>query len=143
MFSYALNLSQANEEEQQQLATAAAFHDIGIWTAHTFDYLSPSIQMAEAYLNQNRLNSWISPVSEIIANHHKLSSYRNNPLAESFRKADLIDLSHGLISFGIPRKKIAETEMQYPVLGFRTFIAKEILKNIIRHPLNPLPIVKW
>ena len=32
------------------MAIAAAFHDIGIWTAGTFDYLEPSVRVAAAYL---------------------------------------------------------------------------------------------
>ena len=30
----------------EKIALAAAFHDLGIWTAHTFDYLEPSIDLA-------------------------------------------------------------------------------------------------
>ncbi len=143
VYSYAVMLRQANEEEQNQLAIAAAFHDIGIWTANTFDYLAPSIRLAETYLMQNNKSNWKATVREIIVNHHKLRPYKGNPLAESFRKADLIDLSHGLISFGISTEQLKTIEKQYPSLGFRTFIAKEILKNCMLHPFNPLPIVKW
>ena len=37
----------------ENLAIAAAFHDLGIWTAHTFDYLAPSCGLAAAYLQQH------------------------------------------------------------------------------------------
>ena len=70
VFNYAVLLSKANEEEQNQLAIATAFHDIGIWTANTFDYLEPSIQLAQKYLNENKLAQWNVPVAEIIGNHH-------------------------------------------------------------------------
>ena len=30
----------------EKIALAAAFHDLGIWTARTFDYLAPSIELA-------------------------------------------------------------------------------------------------
>ena len=32
-----------------QVLIAAAFHDLGIWTAGTFDYLEPSVQVARAH----------------------------------------------------------------------------------------------
>jgi hypothetical protein len=32
---------------QGKFAVAAAFRDLGIWTAQTFDYLSPSIELAK------------------------------------------------------------------------------------------------
>ena len=36
---------------RHKYAIAAVFHDIGIWTAHTIDYLPPSMEQAEHYLN--------------------------------------------------------------------------------------------
>ena len=136
-------LSKAIEEEQKQLSVAAAFHDIGIWTANTFDYLEPSIQLAQKYLAENNLAQWSAPVVEIICNHHKLSAYKKNTLAENFRQADLIDLSFGVFKFGLSSKQIAETKKQYPSLGFHRFIFTTMLKNAIKHPFNPLLIVKW
>ena len=143
VFIFATILSNANEDEQKQIAIAAAFHDIGLWSANTFAYLDPSIKLAEEYLFKNKLENWISIVKEIISNHHKLTPYRQNQLVENFRKADLIDLTFGSIKFGIKPDQISKYRKLYPAKGFQTFIFKEIIKNIVRHPLNPLPIVKW
>lgn len=33
-------LSRTNAEQLEKIAMATAFHDLGIWTDHTFDYLS-------------------------------------------------------------------------------------------------------
>lgn len=143
VFIFASILSNASEEEKKQLAIASAFHDMGIWTANTFDYLEPSIKLAEKYLNQHQLDNWFENVKEIINNHHKLTSFKKNHLAESFRKADLIDLTFGFIKFRISPIKITETKKLYPSLRFQSYIFKKVLKNIVRHPLNPLPIVKW
>jgi hypothetical protein len=143
VYVFATILSNANEQEQKQIAIASAFHDIGIWSASTFDYLQPSIELAEKYLIENKLEHWTKIVTEIISNHHKIKPYKHNHLVESFRKADLTDLTFGLIKFGITRKQISEYKKLYPAKGFQTYIFKEILKNIVRHPLNPLPIIKW
>jgi len=35
-------LGKPTEEEQKKLIIAAAFHDIGIWSAGTVDYLPPT-----------------------------------------------------------------------------------------------------
>lgn len=48
IFNYSLYLSK--NEEAEKYAIAAFFHDIGIWTNHTFDYLQPSIALAKEYL---------------------------------------------------------------------------------------------
>jgi len=36
--------------EVDTLAVAAAFHDLGIWTHGTFDYIGPSAELARTYL---------------------------------------------------------------------------------------------
>ncbi len=33
-----------SKETLRKIAIAAAFHDIGIWTAHTIDYIKPSVE---------------------------------------------------------------------------------------------------
>ena len=143
VFVFASILSNASEDEENKLAIASAFHDMGIWTANTLDYLEPSIKLAEKYLTYHKLEDWTDSIKEIIDNHHKLTPFTKNLLAESFRKADLIDLTFGLIKFGISSAQIAETKKLYPALGFQTYIFKKVLQNIVRHPLNPLPIMKW
>lgn len=143
VFVFASLLSNATEEEQKQLAIASAFHDIGIWTANTLDYLQPSIELAEKYLNQHQLAQWTDSVKDIIDNHHKLTPFKNNSLAENFRKADLIDLTFGFVKFGLSSAQINENKKLYPALGFQQYIFKVVLKNIVKHPLNPMPIMKW
>ena len=36
--------------ELEKIAVAAVFHDLGIWTNGTFDYIAPSIALAHDYL---------------------------------------------------------------------------------------------
>jgi hypothetical protein len=143
VFAYSVKLCKVNKTQEQQLAIAAAFHDIGIWTADTFDYLDPSVTLAKKYLIENGLESWCTVVAEIIMQHHKLTAFKSNKLAESFRQADLVDLSLGLITFGIAFNDIKALNEQYPTFGFHRFIAGQIVKNVVRHPFNPVPIVKW
>ena len=42
-------------DDEHKLAIAAVYHDIGIWTAKTFDYLVPSIAAATTYLIEKDL----------------------------------------------------------------------------------------
>ena len=142
-YNYTTQLTETTDTDRKLLAIAIAFHDIGIWTAHTFDYLPPSVTLAHQYLEANNLTEHKNVVEQIIVNHHKLTGYKSNKLAEAFRKADLIDLTFGLVTFGINRTGIKQLYQQYPSEGFHRFIAGQILRNIIRHPFNPLPIVKW
>jgi hypothetical protein len=142
VFNLAVTLSNPDEENYKALAIAAAFHDIGIWTANTFDYLDPSVELAGIYLKLNGLLHLEEPVASIINNHHKLSTYKSNNIVEAFRKADLIDLSFGLFKFGIETKQLAELNTLFPSLGFHRFIVKQALKNTLLHPVNPLPMMR-
>lgn len=42
----------------EKIAIAAAFHDIGIWTANTIDYLQPSIPPMLDYLAEQQKEHW-------------------------------------------------------------------------------------
>ena len=70
-----LALRDCSEVERQKLMIAAAFHDIGIWTAHTLDYLPPSVTPAMAYLKDKGLEAWSEEIRLMITEHHKLSPW--------------------------------------------------------------------
>jgi hypothetical protein len=36
--------------ELEKIAVAAVFHDLGIWTSKTFDYIAPSVTIAREHL---------------------------------------------------------------------------------------------
>src|SRR6185295_12465829 len=58
--------------EPEKIATAAVFHDLGIWTDRTFDYLAPSIALAREHLVARAREDWITEISTMIADHHKI-----------------------------------------------------------------------
>lgn len=124
---------------------AAAFHDLGIWTHDTFDYLPPSIELARAYLAKAGLQALDAEVGIIINEHHKLLPYRGpfSANAEAFRKADLMDLSLGLVRFGQPRSLIHSVQAALPNAGFHRRLGALGLRHLARSPLRPLPMVHW
>jgi len=142
VFNLTLQEGNFTADETDAIAIAAAFHDIGIWTAHTFDYLKPSVALAKQYALQNNKTGDIQLITDLINNHHKLTAYKQNKAVEAFRRADLIDLSLYLFTFRIKRRELKELNKAFPFEGFHRYIFGQIFKNIIRHPLNPLPIVK-
>ena len=88
-----------------KLAIAAVFHDLGIWTNHTFDYVAPSVAIARQHLVDRGMADWIPEIEAMIVNHHKVTPFRAKPhsLVEPFRRADWIDVTRGLRRFGLPR----------------------------------------
>jgi hypothetical protein len=52
MAGFCFALRECTDEERQKVHVAACFHDIGIWTAGTLDYLPPSVPPAVDYLGR-------------------------------------------------------------------------------------------
>jgi hypothetical protein len=131
--------------ELEKLEIAAVFHDLGIWTNKTFDYIAPSIGLARAHLTARGLADWIPEIEAMIADHHKVTSARPHPqsLVESFRRADWIDVTRGVRTFGLPRTLVAAVATTWPSAGFHRRLVELTLDRWWKHPLNPLPMVRW
>ena len=146
--------------ELEKIAVAAVFHDLGIWTNQTFDYLAPSVAVAREYLAARGLAEWIPEIEAMIVNHHKVTPTLTNPhpsttargalsgvegqsLVESFRRADWIDVTRGLRRFGVSRTFVAAVAATWPNAGFHRRLVELTIDRWWKHPLNPLPMVKW
>ena len=131
--------------EVEKIAVAAVFHDLGIWTNNTFDYIAPSVALARDHLAARRMADWIPEIEAMIVDHHKVTPSRANPpsLVESFRRADWIDVSRGLRRFGLPRTFVAAVAATWPSAGFHRRLVELTIGRFLQHPLTPLPMVKW
>jgi hypothetical protein len=127
-----------------KIAIAAALHDMGIWTNKTFDYLQPSIELARTHLERVGKAEWIPEITTMILEHHKITPYRGRAdwLVESFRKSDWIDVTWGLLSFGVPRTRLLELRRRWPDAGFHMGLVKLELKRLRTHPWSPLPMAR-
>ena len=130
-------------DEREKILIAGCFHDIGIWTARTFDYIPPSIDAAVLFLESRGLASWIPQVSSMIGEHHKLREYSSDRLTETFRRGDLIDLSLGIVRCGVSHSRIRKIRSEFPNSGFHRGLVRKAGRWIARHPLNPIPVLKW
>lgn len=129
----------------EKLSIAAAFHDLGIWSAGTFDYLAPSIAMANAYLEEIGRTEWAGEIAAMIDHHHKLTPCdpRERASVETFRRADWVDVSRGHLRFGLKRRVVASVMDMFPGFGFHRLLLKLSLKRMITHPFSPLPMLRW
>jgi len=136
--------SRPGAQQLEKMAIAAAFHDMGIWTAGTFDYLLPSVDLASAHLLKSGRTEWIQEISRMIIEHHKISPYRDDPdsLVEPFRRSDWVDVSWGVITFGLPRRFLRELFSVWPSAGFHTRLIQLELTRLRTHPWRPLPMMK-
>jgi hypothetical protein len=131
--------------EIEKVAVATVFHDLGIWTNNTFDYIAPSVAIARKHLAARGMTDWIPEIEAMIIDHHKVTPSRANPqwLVESFRRADWIDVTRGLRRFGLPRTFIAAVATMWPSAGFHRRLVELTIDRFRKHPLSPLPMVKW
>jgi predicted metal-dependent HD superfamily phosphohydrolase len=138
-------LQDGADDAQEKIAVAAAFHDLGIWTDGTFDYLAPSAQRAEAHLRSRGNAAWIPEVTQMILQHHKVrpAEARGGTLVEAFRRADWIDVSRGAIRFGVSRQFVRELYAAWPSAGFHWRLVQFSWRRLLAHPFSPLPMLRW
>lgn len=130
--------------ERDTLMIAAAFHDLGIWTHRTFDYMEPSVNLAKRYSAEYHLSrEENTAIESFIRNHHKITRFKGLALTEIFRQADLVDLSLGVIRCGRSRESIRHVRKAFPNKGFHLNLTKLFLKNLVRKPWKPLPMYRF
>ena len=134
-----------NDDARRKVIIAGCFHDLGIWSDRTFDYLPPSVVRAAAYLKEHALDAWTPEVELMIASHHKLRRFSDGryPLVEAFRRADLIDVSLGLVKFGLSGAYVREVKRHFPNHGFHKRLVQLAAGWAPTHPTSPLPFLKW
>jgi hypothetical protein len=145
MFNFCLALQPCTEEEKTKLAIAACFHDIGLWSAHTVDYIPPSVSEVTRYLSETGRQKWTEEIGLMVEMHHKVRTYKTDdyPLVELFRKGDLVDFSLGLFKFGTPAAYVRDVKKAIPNHGFHRFLMKGAREWFAKHPLSPPPFMKW
>jgi hypothetical protein len=122
-------------------ALAWAVHDLGIWTAGTFDYLGPSADLASTLANEFGITE-VGQARTMIAEHHKLRAV-GDPMTEAFRIADRIDVSRGVLTGSLQRSFVKGVVRELPYLGFHAFLVRGLLGYAAAHPRRPFPMLRW
>jgi hypothetical protein len=145
IFNFTCRLAGATGDDIEKVAIAAAFHDVGIWLDDTFDYLEPSARHASDYLIQIGRAAWMDAVHQMIDQHHRIRPWHGSEqsLVESFRKADWLDVCLFVLPTRLERDYLTEVLRRFPRNGFHRRLVAFTLRWWKRHPLNPLPILKW
>lgn len=145
MSHFCFVLHECTGDQREKVLTAACFHDLGIWVNDTLDYLPPSVALARDYLSKIKREAWIDEIALMIDMHHKLRKYSEgrSPLVEVFRKGDLVDFSLGMVKCGVSKADIKRVKDQFPNAGFHKRLVQLGVGWFLKHPLNPLPFLKW
>jgi hypothetical protein len=144
VFNFCCALSGSKPTDTDKIAVAVFFHDLGIWTEHTFDYLAASQHLSRLYLEKSGRSEWQSEIDAMIGQHHKLTRYKKSPewLVEPFRKADWIDMSGGMLRFKLPDDFVTDVLEAFPNAGFHKKLFQLAIERLKTHPFSPLPMVK-
>lgn len=135
---------QLTDHEATLLGVAGFFHDAGIWLDDSFDYLTPSMERAADHLDGRPADD-LALVSAMIDEHHRVRPARSDSaLVEAFRRADLTDVSFGLIPApGVRLARYRSLLKTYPSSGFRRGLVAVFISWVVRHPSRPLPMLRW
>ncbi|REH37740.1 hypothetical protein DFR26_1522 [Paraperlucidibaca baekdonensis] len=134
----------ATDEHLQTIGFALGFHDLGIWSDADFDYLQPSgerAQQAMAALEWPLARQ--QQVLSIIARHHQFTAVLDEPLTEAVRQADWCDVSLGLMRGGIAKARWRQISKRFANAGFHQFLLRKGSAHALRHPLRPMPMLRW
>ena len=138
--NFARALAPASDDRDDKLAIAAAFHDLEAFSS--LDYLAPSIRAQDAWLRDTGREAWADELALMIAEHHRMTPYRgaHAPLVEAFRRADLVDVSQGLVKGGLPRAYVREVRAAFDVGNFFTkVVPRAVGRRLVTRPWDPLP----
>jgi hypothetical protein len=138
-------LAEPDDHGLSKIAIAACFHDLGIWTHGNLDYLPPSAELARGWLRAHGHADWADEIVAMIDLHHRFRPWTapGGELVDAFRKADLVDVSLGMVRFGLPRSLVAEVRAAFPNAGFHKRLVQLTLRQLRSDPLRPLPMMKW
>lgn len=133
-----------SDESLETIGFALGFHDLGIWSDADFDYLPPSARRAEQAMTEldwpfERQQQALA----IIARHHQFTRISDDPLSEAVRQADWCDVSLGLMRGGIDNARWRQIVKRFPAVGFHQMLIRKGLWHALRHPLKPLPMMRW
>jgi hypothetical protein len=142
VFLTADRLATAREAEvdREVLLVAGLLHDIGLYDAasHGGVYVTEGAELTADLLGQQ---GWdddrIRLCFDAIERHHETrSQWKRGTEVELIRRADLVDLTSALVTFGLPRGWLRDLYESVPRDGTYATIGDLVAKQLIHRPLR-------
>jgi hypothetical protein len=133
VLNFARALSEDGPDRDDKLAIAVSFHDLAAFD--TLDYLVPSIVAQDAWLQRTGRTQWSAELAVMVAEHHRFTRYAaprpHAVLVEAMRRADLVDVSQGLVRFGLPGAFVKEVRGSFDAgVFFKRVIPAGVVKTV-------------
>jgi hypothetical protein len=132
------------EVDGELLLCATFLHDAGLFPSVTTGdvYVADSRRLAEHTLapfdwNPERLTLCLDAIEQ---HHAQRSRWKWGAEVELVRRSDLVELSRGLVNFGVSRSWLNQLFRELPRNGLYRLIARSLLHRDGRHPANLLHI---
>ncbi|WP_454791632.1 hypothetical protein [Mycolicibacterium lutetiense] len=123
-----------------EIALAWALHDIGIWITG-WDYIPPSLQQVDELAPKFGVGD-VDRVRQMVALHHQVRPSQDE-WVETFRVADRVDVTKGLLRKDLTRSQIADVVQAFPYDGFHALLVRTAARWALIHPLRPMPMLRW
>lgn len=132
--------------DDELLTVAAILHDIGLYRAASRGgvYTADGAALAREILAAHDWSSErIERCSQAVDRHHELrSQLALGAEVEALRLADLVDVSAGLVSYGLDRRWLRTLNSAVPRTGLAAELAREIARLVRERPLTLLRIFR-
>jgi putative nucleotidyltransferase with HDIG domain len=132
--------------DEEVVTVAAILHDIGLYPRASRGgvYTADGAELAWEMLSAH---SWsterIRRCAEAIDRHHELrSQLARGGEVEALRLADLVDLSGGLLTFGLDRRWLRALNQTVPRQGLIAELTRELGRAFRQRPLT-IPRIFW
>jgi predicted hydrolase (HD superfamily) len=133
------------EVDREVLLITGLLHDIGL-----YDEASHGVYVregAEFTAELLRAQGWdegrIRLCFDAIDRHHETrSQWECGAEVEVIRRADLVDLTSGLVTFGLPREWLRDLSRSVPRDGTYATLGHEVAKQLIHRPLQFVQIFR-
>jgi hypothetical protein len=126
--------------DREVVVCAAWLHDAGLY---------PGAATRKAYVSDGRVlarellagQGWTEErralCGDAVERHHELTSqWQRGAEVELLRRADLVDVSQGLVRFGLPRLWVRELRSSIPVDGFVPEVLRQLAVAARRRPAS-------
>ncbi len=145
VFNYYCWQRTPDEQEQRHAAVALAFHDIGIWTDGTWDYLDPSAKRMRDWVAVRAPDLDVELVEAMIQQHHKITPWRGAQAGpvEALRRADWIDVLFSFVGYGVAADFRRAVKAALPDAGFHWRLVQLTARRLLTRPWSPMPMMRW
>jgi hypothetical protein len=132
--------------DPELLTVASILHDIGLYpeVTHGGVYTAEGAELAREILPAHGWSAErIETCAAAIDRHHELRPQRaRGSEVEALRLADLVELSGGLLSFGLSRRWLRSLNAAVPRTGLVGELAQELSRAFRERPLT-MPQIFW